>query len=62
MDSIRGTCTLLRLRSPVCTSILVPRVHLYCSAPENPVRAEWVLMGYVPGQRLADCWDEMDVP
>ena len=68
MDSIRGTCALLAhsrlliLRSSVRTSIPVPRVHLYCSTPDNPVRAEWVLMDYVPGQRLMDCWDEMGVP
>ena len=67
MDSIRGTCTLLgrsllTLGSPARTSIPVPCVHLYCSTPDNPVRAEWVLMDYIPGQRLADCWDEMGVP
>ena len=44
------------------TSVPVPRVHLYCSTPDNPVRAEWVLMDYVPGQRLMDCWDDLGVP
>src|SRR5258706_15305929 len=68
MDSIRGTCALLgrspllTLGSPARTSIPVPRVHLYCSTPDNPVRAEWVLMDYVPGQRLDDRWGEMGVP
>ena len=68
MDSIRGMSALLRLSpllilgSPARTSIPVPRVHLYCSTPDNPVRAEWVLMDYVPGLRLMDCWGEMGVP
>ncbi|KAL0958432.1 hypothetical protein HGRIS_000574 [Hohenbuehelia grisea] len=41
------------------TSIPIPKVHLYCSTPDNPVGAEWIVMDYVPGQRLADCWDEL---
>ena len=40
----------------------VPRVHLYCSTPDNPVRVEWVLMDYIPGRRLVDCWDDMGIP
>ena len=68
MDSIRGTCALLWLSPllilgpPARTSIPVPRVYLFCSTPDNPVRAEWVLMDYVPGQRLMDCWNKMGVP
>ena len=54
--------SLLILSSPARTSIPVPRVYLYCSMPDNPVPAEWVLMDYVPGQRLMDCWDDMGVP
>jgi hypothetical protein len=37
------------------TSIPVPQVYLYCSSPHNPVGAEWILMEYMPGSRLADC-------
>ena len=68
MDGIRGACALLDhsplliLGSPARTSIPVPHVHLYCSTPDNSVRAEWVLMDYLPGQRLMDCWDDMGVP
>src|SRR5258708_1479159 len=37
----------------------VPRVHLYCSTPNSPMRVEWILMEYVPHRRRADCWEEM---
>ena len=48
--------SLLILGSPARASIPVLRVHLYCSTPSNTVRAEWALMEYVPGQRIADCF------
>ena len=46
MDSLRGTCVLLELSfllilGPIArTSIPILCVHLYCSTPDNPVRAE----------------------
>lgn len=41
------------------TSIPVPKVYLYCSTPENPVRAEWILMEYMPGLCLADGFEQL---
>lgn len=41
------------------TSIPVPQVYLYCSTPHNPVRAEWILMQYMPGVRLGDCIENL---
>ena len=42
------------------TSIPIPKVHLYCSTPNNPVRAEWILMDFVRGSRFVDCFDELN--
>ena len=41
------------------TSIPVPQVYLYCSTPDNPVRAEWILMQYMPGRHLDDCMENL---
>ena len=41
------------------TSIPVPQVYLYCSTPDNPVRAEWILMQYMPGGRPGDCIENL---
>ena len=41
------------------TSIPVPKVYLYCSTPKNPVRAEWILMEYMPGLCLADGFEQL---
>ena len=43
----------------VRTSIPVPKVYLYCSTLKNPVRAEWILMEYMPGLCLADGFEQL---
>ncbi|CCA75255.1 hypothetical protein PIIN_09239 [Serendipita indica DSM 11827] len=40
------------------TSIAPPKVYLYCSSPDNPVRAEWILTEYIPGKCLRECFDD----
>lgn len=42
-----------------CTRIPVPQVYLYCSTPHNPVGAEWILMQYMPGRPLGDCFENL---
>ncbi|KAF8222845.1 hypothetical protein L208DRAFT_1521085 [Tricholoma matsutake] len=39
-----------------CTDIPVAQVYIYCSSANNPVRAEWILMEYLWGQLLGDCF------
>lgn len=41
------------------TNIPVPQVYLYCSSPQNPVRAEWILMEYIRGETLGDCFGSL---
>jgi len=41
------------------TSIPVPKVYLYCGTPKNPVKAEWILMEYMPGLCLADGFEQL---
>ncbi|KIJ23025.1 hypothetical protein M422DRAFT_276484, partial [Sphaerobolus stellatus SS14] len=41
------------------TSIPVPDVYLYCSTADNPVRAEWILMQYLQGERFTDCFEDL---
>ncbi|KIJ28591.1 hypothetical protein M422DRAFT_37289 [Sphaerobolus stellatus SS14] len=41
------------------TSIPVPDVYLYCSSANNPVRAEWIIMQYLPGKRFIDCFEDL---
>ncbi|KIP07758.1 hypothetical protein PHLGIDRAFT_408172 [Phlebiopsis gigantea 11061_1 CR5-6] len=43
------------------TAIPIPQVHLFCSTRENPVGAEWMVMDFVSGERLIDCWDELSL-
>jgi len=33
------------------------QIYLYCSTPHNPVRAGWILMEYMPGRTLWDCFE-----
>ena len=37
----------------------VPQVYLYCSTLKNPVGAEWILMEYMQGRPLGDCFDNL---
>ncbi|KIJ31397.1 hypothetical protein M422DRAFT_266935 [Sphaerobolus stellatus SS14] len=41
------------------TSVSVPDVYLYCSIPNNPVRAEWIIMQYVAGTGFIDCFEDL---
>lgn len=41
------------------TSIPVSKVYLYFSTPKNPVRAERILMEYMPGLCLADGFEQL---
>lgn len=45
-----------------CTRIPVPQVYLYCSTQKNPVGAEWILMEYMQGRPLGDCFDDLTYP
>jgi hypothetical protein len=40
--------------------IPVPKVHLYCTAQDNPVKAAWILMDYMPGKELRGCFNDFD--
>jgi hypothetical protein len=37
------------------TAVPVPQVHLYCSNPQNPVHAEWIIIEDMPSTILQDC-------
>ena len=37
----------------------VPEVYLYCSTPDNPVQAEWIIIQYMPGTPMADCLENL---
>ena len=37
----------------------VPLVYLYCSTPNNPVGAEWIIMEYMPGKLFGDCIESL---
>ena len=37
----------------------VPQVYLYCSTPNNPVRAEWIIMEYMSGKLFGDCIESL---
>ena len=50
---------LVHLLSLARTRIPVPKVYLYCSTTNNPVRAEWILMEYMPGRCVADCFEDL---
>ena len=62
MESVRGNQIVhsdpivIPLRFNTCPIYLarggvpVPQVYLYCSTPNNPVGAEWIIMEYMPGK------------
>ena len=60
--SMRILLGVLVSSDPWLPSTSVDPITSYCSMPDNPVRAERVLIEYVSGQRLVDCWDEVGVP
>lgn len=41
------------------TDIPVPQVYIYCSSANNPVGAEWILMEYLRGELLGDCFGRL---
>ncbi|GJE96626.1 kinase-like protein [Phanerochaete sordida] len=41
------------------TTIPVPKVHLFCSTIQNPVRAEWIIMDFVEGIPWEDCYEQL---
>ena len=66
MELVRGIAYLLLSQLPLFillfffsnkarTNVPVPLVYLYCSTPQNPVGAEWILMKYMPGRTLGHC-------
>jgi hypothetical protein len=66
MDMVRGMSFLTypidhsnHRNTAARTSIPVPKVYLFCSTPHNPVKAEWIFMDLVPGQRFVDCFGEL---
>lgn len=66
MDAIRGTLSdqsvdILTNTYIARTTIPVPIVYLYCSTRNNPVGAEWIIMQYMPGQCLGDCFETLDI-
>jgi aminoglycoside phosphotransferase (APT) family kinase protein len=48
----------IAIRHPIYLArggVPVPQVYLYCGTPNNPVRAEWIIMEYMPGKLFGDC-------
>ncbi|KIJ47733.1 hypothetical protein M422DRAFT_248739 [Sphaerobolus stellatus SS14] len=41
------------------TSVPVPDVYLFCSTVDNPVRAEWIVMESLQGERFIDCFEDL---
>ncbi|GJE96623.1 kinase-like protein [Phanerochaete sordida] len=50
MDSIRAR-----------TRIPIPRVYLFCSSQNNPVRAEWIVMEFMRGIQFGKCLGDLTV-